>query len=86
MKVYSLAKSVADLFKYRNKVGLDVALEVLREAWRSRRATVLAKGVDTPFGVLSPLLHGAASVDNQGDVGDVGFYGALLSGPGWAVG
>jgi len=47
VKVYSLAKSVADLFKYRNKVGLDVALEVLREAWRSRQITV---GELTRFG------------------------------------
>ena len=40
VKIYSLAKSVADLFKFRNKVGLDVALEVLREAWQSRRVSV----------------------------------------------
>lgn len=40
VNIYSLAKCVADLFKYRNKVGLDVALEVLREAWRDRMVTV----------------------------------------------
>lgn len=38
--VYSPAKTVADCFKYRNKIGLDVALEALRETWRSRRATM----------------------------------------------
>jgi predicted transcriptional regulator of viral defense system len=32
VKIYSLAKTVADCFKYRNKIGLDVALEALREA------------------------------------------------------
>ena len=32
------AKTVADCFKYRNKIGLDVALESLRECWRHRRA------------------------------------------------
>ena len=37
--IYNVAKTVADCFKYRNKIGLDVALEALREAWRSRRAT-----------------------------------------------
>ncbi len=37
--VYNVAKTVADCFKYRNKIGLDVALEALREAWRTRRAT-----------------------------------------------
>src|SRR6185295_9590457 len=37
VRVYSLPKTLADLFKYRNTVGLDVALEALREAWRERR-------------------------------------------------
>lgn len=38
--VTSPAKTVADCFKYRSKVGLDVALEALRETWRERRATM----------------------------------------------
>ena len=37
MRVYSPAKTVADCFKYRNKFGLDVAVEALREGWRMRR-------------------------------------------------
>lgn len=40
VRVYGVAKTLADLFKYRNKVGLDVALEALREAWRARKVTV----------------------------------------------
>lgn len=40
VRVYSVAKTLADAFKYRNKVGLDVALEALREAWRARRFTM----------------------------------------------
>lgn len=40
VKVYSVAKTISDLFKYRNKVGLDVALEALREASRTRRTTM----------------------------------------------
>jgi predicted transcriptional regulator of viral defense system len=40
VRMYSVAKTLADLFKYRNKVGLDVALEALREAWRERRFTM----------------------------------------------
>jgi len=40
VKVYNPAKTVADCFKYRNKIGLDVALEALRECWRERRATM----------------------------------------------
>jgi predicted transcriptional regulator of viral defense system len=37
VRVYSLAKTVADCFKYRNKIGLEVALEALREAVHERR-------------------------------------------------
>lgn len=40
VKVYNVAKTVADCFKYRNKIGLDVALEALRDAWRARRITM----------------------------------------------
>lgn len=39
VRVYSVAKTVADCFKYRNKIGLDVALEALRECQREKRAT-----------------------------------------------
>lgn len=38
--VFNPAKTVADCFKYRNKIGLDVALEALSEAWRARRVTM----------------------------------------------
>lgn len=37
--IYNPAKTVADCFKYRNKIGVDVALEALRECWRARRCT-----------------------------------------------
>lgn len=40
VKVYGVAKTLADCFKYRNKIGIDVALEALREAWRSKRFTM----------------------------------------------
>lgn len=40
VRVTTPAKTVADCFKYRSKVGLDVALEALRETWRDRRATM----------------------------------------------
>lgn len=39
VKVYGPAKTVADCFKYRNKIGLEVALEALRDCRRQRRAT-----------------------------------------------
>jgi predicted transcriptional regulator of viral defense system len=37
VKVYGVARTVADCFRFRNTVGLDVALEALSEAWRSKR-------------------------------------------------
>lgn len=40
LRVTSVAKTLADCFKYRHKIGLDVALEALREAWRERRCTM----------------------------------------------
>ena len=40
VSVFAPAKTVADCFKYRNKIGLDVAIEALRECWRSRRCTM----------------------------------------------
>lgn len=36
----SPAKTIADSFKFRNKIGLDVALEALRDAWRKRKVTM----------------------------------------------
>lgn len=45
VRVYSAAKTVADCFKYRNKVGVDVAVEALRDFSRRHRggATELAR-------------------------------------------
>lgn len=37
VQVFDPAKTVVDCFKYRHKIGLDVALEALREGWRERR-------------------------------------------------
>jgi predicted transcriptional regulator of viral defense system len=39
IRVYSVAKTVADCFKFRNKVGLGVALEALRKSRRRGLAT-----------------------------------------------
>ena len=37
VRVYDLHKTIADCFKYRSTVGLDVALEALKEAWTAKR-------------------------------------------------
>ena len=39
VRIYSAAKTVADCFKFRNKIGLDVAIEALKDAVRQRKAT-----------------------------------------------
>jgi predicted transcriptional regulator of viral defense system len=39
VKAYSVAKTIADCFKYRKKIGIDIAIVALREARRERRCT-----------------------------------------------
>jgi predicted transcriptional regulator of viral defense system len=39
IRVYSAAKTIADCFKYRNKIGIDIAVEALQEVVRKRLAT-----------------------------------------------
>ncbi|OIP98984.1 MAG: transcriptional regulator [Zetaproteobacteria bacterium CG2_30_46_52] len=38
--VYNPAKTVVDCFKYRNKIGLDVAIEALKDGWKVNRFTM----------------------------------------------
>lgn len=40
VKVYNPAKIVADCFKYRNKIGLDVAIEALRDSWQQKKISM----------------------------------------------
>jgi predicted transcriptional regulator of viral defense system len=40
VRVTNVAKTVADCFKYRNKIGLDVALEALRESWNTKQVSM----------------------------------------------
>lgn len=63
--VFDVAKTVADCFKYRSRVGLDVALEALREARRERKATMdelwhYAK-IDRVANVMRPYLESLAA-------------------------
>lgn len=61
VKIYSPAKTVADCFKFRNKIGLDVAIEALRDAWRSRKVTmdelVEAAKINRVLNVILPYLE-----------------------------
>jgi predicted transcriptional regulator of viral defense system len=40
VRVYNAAKTVADCFKYRRKIGADIAMEALRDCWRSGKSTM----------------------------------------------
>ncbi len=40
IKVYNPAKTTVDCFKYRNKIGIDVAIEALRDCRQQRKCTV----------------------------------------------
>jgi predicted transcriptional regulator of viral defense system len=61
LRVTTPAKTVADCFKFRNKLGLDVALEALREGWRAKRFTLdelwRFAQVDRVARVLRPYLE-----------------------------
>lgn len=59
--VFNAAKTIADCFKFRNKIGLDVALEALREGWAQRKVTVDAlwhyATIDRVSNVMRPYLE-----------------------------
>jgi hypothetical protein len=40
VRVYSAARTIVDCFRFRSRVGLDVALEALSEGWRGKRFTM----------------------------------------------
>lgn len=40
VSVTCIEKTIVDCFKYRNKIGLDIAIEALQEAWRSKRMSM----------------------------------------------
>jgi predicted transcriptional regulator of viral defense system len=40
VRITNVARTVVDCFQYRNKIGLDVALEALRQSWAERRVSM----------------------------------------------
>jgi predicted transcriptional regulator of viral defense system len=64
VNVFNPAKTIADCFKYRNKIGLDVAIEALRDGLGKRKCTVdelwrYAK-VDRVSAVMRPYIEAVA--------------------------
>jgi len=65
VRVFSAAKTVADCFKFRNKIGLDVALEALRDGWQQRKFTMddlwRFAAANRVANVMRPYLEGLAA-------------------------
>lgn len=59
--IFNPAKTIADCFKYRNKIGLDVAMEALREGWRKRKVKMddlwRYAAIDRVTNVMRPYLE-----------------------------
>jgi predicted transcriptional regulator of viral defense system len=65
VRITSPARTVVDCFRYRNKIGLDVALEALRDALASGRASVAEilriAEVGRVLSVIQPYVEAAVS-------------------------
>jgi len=65
VRVFDIAKTVADCFKYRNKIGLDVALEALRDAWSQGKLPMDAlwryATIDRVANVMRPYFESIAA-------------------------
>lgn len=64
INVTTVAKTVADCFKYRSTVGFDVAIEALRDAWRRKKTTmddiIAAAKTDRVATMMRPYLESLA--------------------------
>lgn len=61
VRIYSAAKTVADCFRFRSRIGNVVAYEALRNAWTSRRATadeiVASARLCRVYNIMRPYLE-----------------------------
>ena len=63
--VFNAAKTIADCFKYRNKIGIDVALEALRDGWEQRKVSMdelsYYANIDRVSTVMRPYMESVAT-------------------------
>lgn len=64
VQVFGVAKTVVDCFKYRNRIGIDIAIEALRECLKQRACTIdelwrFAR-VDRVSAIMRPYLEALA--------------------------
>jgi predicted transcriptional regulator of viral defense system len=64
VRVFGPAKTIADCFKFPNKIGLEVALEALRDCYRQKKATMdelfMAARVCRVARIMQPYLESLA--------------------------
>ena len=63
--VFNAAKTIADCFKYRNKIGIDVAVEALRDGWEQRKISMDQllhyANIDRVSNVMRPYVKSVAA-------------------------
>jgi predicted transcriptional regulator of viral defense system len=63
--VFNAAKTIADCFKYRNKIGVDVAIEALRGGWEQRNFSMDELShyahIDRVSNVMRPYMESVAA-------------------------
>ncbi len=63
--VFNAAKTIADCFKYRNKIGIEVALEALRDGWEQRKVSMDELShyadIDRVSNVMRPYMESVAA-------------------------
>lgn len=57
VKIFGVAKTIADSFRYRNKIGLSVAIEGLQEALRQRKANPGEIAADAEHGGVGTVIR-----------------------------
>ncbi len=57
VKVFGIVKTIADCFRYRNKIGLSVAIEGLQEALRQRKATPGEIAIQAQHGGVATVIR-----------------------------
>jgi len=64
VRMFNAAKTIADCFKYRNKIGIDIALEALRDGWAQGRVTTdelfQYAAIDRVSNVMRPYIESVA--------------------------
>ena len=61
IKVYSIEKTIADCFKFRKKIGLDIAVSALKESHRDQRLNlerlIYYSKIDRVTNIIAPYLE-----------------------------